>query len=273
MPELPEVETLCSSLKPHILNRRITAVDIFETRLRKEVVEHDFVQWVIDQSITSLDRRAKYLLWQLGNEATVVFHLGMSGRIGVFFNPSSREKHTHVVFHLENCQVHFRDPRRFGLIQVIPPHQFARYAGFEKMGLEPLSADFSTAAIAGRIEKSQKPIKLWIMDAQNVVGVGNIYANEVLFDARIHPMRPAHTLSAAEREQLVTSIKRILESAVKRGGTTLNDFRDAEGEPGFFQMDLQVYQKTGQPCGVCGTEIQKNFLSGRSTFYCPNCQV
>lgn len=111
------------------------------------------------------------------------------------------------------------------------------------------------------------------MDAQNVVGVGNIYANEVLFDARIHPMRPAFTLSETETSQLVMSIRHVLETAVNRGGTTLNDFRDAEGEPGFFQMDLQVYQKTGQLCGVCGAEIQKSLLSGRSTFYCPNCQV
>ncbi|RPI01376.1 MAG: bifunctional DNA-formamidopyrimidine glycosylase/DNA-(apurinic or apyrimidinic site) lyase [Calditrichaeota bacterium] len=273
MPELPEVETLCQSLKPHVLNRRILAVQVFETRLRKAVAEADLQQWVTHQTIKSLERRAKYLLWRLSNEATVVFHLGMSGRLGVFFDSSSREKHTHVVFQLENCQVHFRDPRKFGLIDVIPPHQLARYAGFEKLGIEPLSPDFSAAAITKSVGKSKKPIKLWIMDAQNVVGVGNIYANEVLFDARIHPLRPAFTLSETETSQLVMSIKHVLKTAVNRGGTTLNDFRDAEGEPGFFQMDLQVYQKTGQLCGVCGAEIQKSLLSGRSTFYCPNCQV
>ncbi len=272
MPELPEVETIRLNLEPRIVDRSISGVDIYDVRLRWPVRPDDFRAWVHGRSITGLSRRAKYLIWHLNNGAAVVIHLGMSGRLGLFPTKTPLEKHTHVVFRFDDLQVRFRDPRRFGLVEVVAPGELDNYVRFAHLGVEPLSDDFNEDYVARTAQRSKKAIKLWILDAQNVVGVGNIYANEALFKAGIHPTRPANALKNNERRRLVKGIKSILNTALEKGGTTLNDFRNAHGEPGFFQQVLTVYQKEGEPCTACGSEIQKIVLSGRSTFFCPSCQ-
>lgn len=273
MPELPEVETLRKSIEPFLLNKRILAVDILEIRLRWPVVPNDFDRWVKNVKVIKLSRRSKYLLWHLENDAVVVIHLGMSGRLGLFQKSDPLEKHTHLIFNFKDQQIRFRDPRRFGLVEVIPQGGLAHYPRFKNLGVEPLSSDFHQKNVAKWLKNSKKPIKNWIMDAQNIVGVGNIYANEALFDAGIHPTRPARSLKNDEQQRLVQSVKSVLAAAIDKGGTTLNDFRDARSEPGFFQLDLCVYHKEGQPCRACGRKIQRIVMSGRSTFFCPSCQA
>ncbi len=274
MPELPEVETLRRSLEPFILNEKIVSVDVRDTRLRRPVIPDDFLRWVDGRQIVRLARRSKYLIWHLDNEAAVVIHLGMSGRIGLFEHNDPVEKHTHILFNLAHKkQARFRDPRRFGLVEVVQPGALNEYGRFQNLGVEPLSDDFCVTDMAEHVKFSKKPIKNWIMDAQNIVGVGNIYANEALFNAGIHPTRPANSLTNDEQHRLVQSVKSVLTAAIEKGGTTLNDFRDATSEPGFFQLDLCVYHKAGESCLTCGSTIERIVLSGRSTFYCPSCQI
>jgi len=274
MPELPEVETLRKSIESLLLNALIESVNVRDTRLRWPVVPEDFSQFVEGHRIFNLTRRSKYLIWHLDNDAAVVIHLGMSGRIGLFHNTDPIEKHTHIIFNLtDNKQARFRDPRRFGLVEVVKPGELDSYYRFQSLGVEPLSEDFNVKNLAKHVKKSKKPIKNWIMDAQNLVGVGNIYANEALFDAGIHPTRPANSLTNDEQRRLVQSVKSVLTAAIEKGGTTLNDFRDARNEPGFFQLALCVYHKEGESCLTCGSTIERIVMSGRSTFYCPSCQV
>jgi len=273
MPELPEVETIRLNLEPRILKKSIERIDVHDVRLRWPVRPDDLNRWVKGETINSLSRRAKYLIFHLSNNAGAVIHLGMSGRLGLFPHDAPLEKHTHVVFHLEDdLQIRYRDPRRFGLVEVVAPGELKNYPRFLHLGVEPLSHDFNNTYVQTMAQRSKKAVKLWIMDAQNVVGVGNIYANEVLFNAGIHPARPASSLKSSERRKLTSSVKSTLNAALKMGGTTISDFRNANGEPGFFQQVLSVYQREDEPCTACGSKIKKIVLSGRSTFYCPTCQ-
>jgi formamidopyrimidine-DNA glycosylase len=273
MPELPEIETIRRSIEPHILNRTIIRVEVLEPRLREPIVADHFEKLAVNQAVTEVKRRSKYLIWILQNQAAVIIHLGMSGRIGMFSDSAPLEKHTHVIFHFaKNRQVRYRDPRRFGLIKVVEPGQIGSFAGFSLLGPEPLSDGFTAESVAERLKRSARPIKLWLMDGQNVVGVGNIYASEVLYQAGIHPERRADSLSTEEQVRLAASVKVVLISAVEQGGTTINDFCDADGEPGYFQFRLEVYQRTGEACSCCGSEIQRIVMGGRSTFFCPMCQ-
>ena len=273
MPELPEVETIRQTLEPVLLNQVIDAVEVKQTHLRWKVNPKDFDRWVIGQRILSLQRRAKYLLWQLQNDSAVVIHLGMSGRLGIFLPQDELEPHTHVIFNLANQkQIRYRDPRRFGFIEVVAPHRLATYKRFQALGPEPLTDAFNADYFAQKIAGRKSAIKNVLMDASVVVGLGNIYANEALFMAAIKPQRFAQTLSKDEIERLVAAVKAVLQNAITRGGTTLRDFRDARGEPGFFSLELSVYGREREACPNCGSLIEKMKISGRSSFYCPQCQ-
>jgi len=273
LPELPEVETIRRGLEPALISQKIISTRFFVRKLRWDIVASNFDNYVNQKSITSLSRRGKYIIIHLDNEAAVVIHLGMSGRLGLFEQTAIVEKHTHVIFYLENgMELRFRDPRRFGSIEVAPPHLISSYPRFAHLGVEPLSNNFNPQYLKKKTEKSDRGIKLVIMDAKIVVGVGNIYANESLFYSRIDPRRRAKSLSVKEIKALEKSLKTVLNTAIEKGGTTLNDFRNAYGEPGFFQLELAVYGRADLPCPECGTPIQKTVLGGRSTFFCPNCQ-
>ncbi len=272
MPELPEVETIRKGLEPVIYGSRIQSIDVHDTRLRWPVDVDALDSLVQGEMIVAVNRRSKYLIWQLSNDAHVVIHLGMSGRLGAFRPDEPLEKHTHLVFHLDDVEVRYRDPRRFGMVEVVEPGGLQSYVRFAHLGPEPLSDQFNADYIAKALRGKKFLIKTAIMDARLVVGVGNIYANEALFGAGIHPQRPAGSLSGDEAERLVKSIKDVLTDALHRGGTTLNDYRNALGETGFFQQYLYVYQRDGEPCLNCGNPVEKVVLTGRSTFFCPECQ-
>ena len=273
MPELPEVETIKRSLEALIVNRRIVDVEVLETRLRVPVRENDFPRWIIGHRIARISRKAKYLIWELKNSAAVVIHLGMSGRLVYVNEPLPLEKHTHVIFHLDNSrQIRFRDPRRFGLIEVVAPNRLKSYQRIRQLGAEPLTDAFSADHFSPLCQRSQRSIKNLLMDAGLVVGIGNIYANEILFKAGVHPLRRGSELTEGQARRIVHAAKKVLTRAIEKGGTTLNDFRDGRGEPGFFQIELAVYERDGQECKKCGTLIEKAVSSGRSTYYCPACQ-
>ena len=276
MPELPEVETIKNSLIPICVNSRIEQVLVYEPRLRERIDENSFQKWLPGSTITQITRRSKYLLFQLNNEAVLVAHLGMSGRLGVFSSEQVREKHTHVVIRLHRDgieqEMRYRDPRRFGLLQIVEPGKLSVYPRFIKLGVEPLKKEFNKEYLFDKTQNSRRPIKNLLMDAEIVVGVGNIYANEVLYICEINPLIAAGELSLVQIEAVVQTIKKVLRQAIEAGGTTLNDYRNGKGEPGFFQLQLLAYGRDGETCSRCGSTIVRAKSAGRSTFFCPACQ-
>jgi formamidopyrimidine-DNA glycosylase len=273
MPELPEVETIRKSLGPQIQNAKILKIFIGDKKLRWQVDRDSFEKYVNGQTILNVSRRAKYLVWELDNKSHVVFHLGMSGRLGVFDVNSPIEKHTHVSFTLNNHkQIRFRDPRRFGFAEVLNPSQ-SLAKRFRLLGPEPLSVEFDNQYLYEKTRTSARAIKIFLMDSKIVVGIGNIYANEALFNAGIKPTKTSFELNQIEIKRLVESIKYILKIAIDAGGTTLKDYRNANGEPGFFQQKLAVYDRAGKACIQCGKIIEKIVIGQRSTFFCPTCQI
>ncbi|NLP12420.1 bifunctional DNA-formamidopyrimidine glycosylase/DNA-(apurinic or apyrimidinic site) lyase [bacterium] len=271
MPELPEVETIRRSLQPLLVGRAVKTILVRETRLRRPVNVRQLRKWIQGHTITALNRRGKYLLWQMDNGSRLLIHLGMSGRLGYCAGPEELEPHTHLCLGLDNgAQVRYRDPRRFGCVQAVAPNE--RCGLLQGLGPEPLSADFTADYLYDALHGSRRPVKAALMDSRMVVGVGNIYANEALFHCGIAPQRPAGTLSHEQWERVIESVIRVLQRAIRKGGTTLNDFRNGLGEPGFFQTDLSVYDQEDQPCQRCGRPICRVVLQGRSTYYCPACQ-
>ncbi|MEZ5448196.1 MAG: bifunctional DNA-formamidopyrimidine glycosylase/DNA-(apurinic or apyrimidinic site) lyase [Thiolinea sp.] len=268
MPELPEVETTRRGIEPHILGQRLQQVIVRQPRLRWPVPEqiHELQGAPIDQ----VRRRGKYLLLETG-QGTGLIHLGMSGSLRISTPQSPVEKHDHVDFVFENERVlRLRDPRRFGAVL---------WAGcgdlhplLQKLGPEPLEDGLSGAYLYQRSRGKQLAIKAFIMDAQVVVGVGNIYANEALFAAGIDPRRAAGRVSLPEYERLSVTIKQILAAAIQQGGTTLRDFVREDGQSGYFQIQLQVYGRSGETCLQCGTLLKHIRQGQRSTWYCPHCQ-
>lgn len=270
MPELPEVETIRGGIAPHLLGQRIVGIVVRQSRLRW-LVTNELITAGVGQTIQRLDRRGKYLL--LGTDTgTIILHLGMSGRLRIFPADTPPTKHDHVDFILTGGQcLRFNDSRRFGAVlwTVEPPEQ---HFLLRTLGPEPFDEAFSGRYLYQRVQGRIPAIKPFIMDHRVVVGVGNIYANESLFTANIHPLRCAGQLSLAECERLADAIREVLREAIRQGGTTLRDFVNGAGEPGYFQQSLQVYARQARACPVCGAPIQQCRIGQRATYFCPNCQ-
>ncbi len=273
MPELPEVETICTGLRPVIVNQRISRIGVTQEQLRWPVPVSRLKSLAEGQKITAVQRRAKYIIWTMQNGAYIIIHLGMSGRLVCFTPDMPVENHTHIIFQLQDsCQIRYRDPRRFGFIDAISTHEFDDYFRFRLLGVEPLSTEFNPEYLHGNSTRSKRAIKNVLMDARVVAGIGNIYANEALFRAGILPNRPGESISKKECKSIVNGTKIVLEKAIARGGTTVNDFQNSQGDAGFFQLDLAVYGRSGEPCKSCGCTIERIVMTGRSSFYCPGCQ-
>ena len=269
MPELPEVETTRRGVEPFSARQRIAELRVREPRLRWPVPP-DLPDLLRGLEVQSVERRAKYLLFRTC-EGTLLVHLGMSGSLRVMDAAEPPLKHDHIdlVFESGRC-LRFNDPRRFGCFLWVAPGE--RHPLLSKLGPEPLSDDFNGAYLY-RLSRARKaPVKHFIMDGHVVVGVGNIYANEALFLSKILPHRAAGRISLARYEQLALTIKQVLTSAIKQGGTTLRDFVGGDGKPGYFAQQLFVYGRAGAPCKVCGTPLRERRLSQRSTVYCVACQ-
>lgn len=269
MPELPEVETTLRGIEPHIIQQAVTAVDIRHPRLRWPIPK-DLLN-LTGQSLINLSRRNKYLLFTFPT-GTMILHLGMSGRLRVLSEPSTPQIHDHVDIHFANHHfLRFTDPRRFGALlwTVDDPLTHPLLAN---IGPEPLTSAFNAAYLMKRAKGRSIAVKSFIMDGKVVAGVGNIYATEALFAAGIHPERPAGQVSLTEFETLVPIVKRILRAAIKQGGTTLKDFTQSDGSPGYFSIQLNVYGKAGKPCPNCKTALISIRLGQRGTVFCRKCQ-
>lgn len=270
MPELPEVETTCRGISPHILAMKITDVVVRNRRLRWPV-PLALDKKLIGQIIRKIDRRAKYILLYT-DTGCLILHLGMSGSLRITNTNTPAEKHDHVDIVFSNDKVlRLRDPRRFGSIHWTKADPY-KHRLLKKLGPEPLSNTFNGQYLHECASGRTLAIKNFIMDSRIVVGVGNIYANESLFISGILPRTKTGKVSLARCEKLATAIKHILQQAIGKGGTTLRDFSSAEGKPGYFQQELQVYARSGQPCFQCSLPIKQIRLGQRSTFYCNNCQ-
>lgn len=269
MPELPEVETTRLGLLPAIAGRRVIRLRVHEPRLRWPVPAE--LAALEGQQVESISRRGKYLLFHTA-AGTALVHLGMSGSLRLVDPGTPRRPHDHLELALDSGLVlRFHDPRRFGcfLWLTTPPAEHPLLSG---LGPEPLEPDFDGGYLFARARGRQVPVKSFLMDSHVVVGVGNIYANEALFRARIHPLRAAGRISAPRFDGLAEAVREILAYAIRRGGTTLRDFVNGHGEPGYFQLELDAYGRGGEPCRACGASLREVRLGGRSTVYCPRCQ-
>ena len=270
MPELPEVETTRRGIEPHVVGRRISRLLVHERRLRW-VVDAKLGATVAGSAILRAGRRAKYLLLET-DAGTLILHLGMSGSLRVLPASTPRIAHDHVDIELDSGQtLRFNDPRRFGslLFTAADPdtHPLLR-----QLAPEPLEAGFDGEYLWKVTRRRAVAIKQLIMNSRLVVGVGNIYASEALFRARVRPRRQARSLKREECNRLARAIKATLVMAVKVGGTTLRDYVGADGNPGYFRQKLYVYERTGKPCRVCGNPVRQFTQGQRSTYWCPHCQ-
>jgi len=274
LPELPEVETVRKGLLQAVLNKKIKNVTIRNPKLRYLIPVDKLKQSVIGSSVIEIKRRAKYLLLNLDNNSTLIVHLGMSGKLLLIAQNEQLDKHDHVIFSLSADELRYRDPRRFGMMDIIKNSDIQNYKHFKHLGVEPLSDEFNFDYGLSKVGESQRPIKNTIVDASFIVGIGNIYANEALFKAKIHPSRPTNRLKKTEWNNLISSIKQVLQDAIKQGGTTLADegFQNLLNMGGGFQINLQVYGRAGKSCNVCGETIDRIVQQGRSSFVCVNCQ-
>jgi len=269
VPELPEVETTKRGLEPLILNRRILSAHIYKKKLRWDIPSH-LIETLKQKTIHNISRRAKYLLIEL-SDGQLVIHLGMSGSMSVAPSSEPLKKHHHFELKLDNfTSIRFHDPRRFG--SILWQDNDNQLKLLSDLGPEPLSYDFNDEVLYFASIGRSKNIKSFIMDSKVVVGVGNIYASESLFLAGISPKRVSGKTSKSRYETLTKSIKKILTDAINNGGTTLNDFSNVDGSPGYFAQILSVYDRDGMPCMRCNGKIKRIIQNQRATYYCPKCQ-
>jgi formamidopyrimidine-DNA glycosylase len=274
MPELPEVETTRRGIAPYLLGHRVRAVTLRRPDLRWPI-PREVADLLPGQRIEAIERRAKYLLLRT-QAGSAVLHLGMSGVLRVLAPDTPVGKHDHVDIALDAHAseaprvLRFTDPRRFGCLLWQPPGEV--HPLLARLGPEPLGDGFSGDTLWHASRGHVAAVKAFLMDSHVVVGVGNIYASEALFAARIDPRRPAGGISRARYARLADAVKSILARAIERGGTTLRDFISPDGAPGYFFQELAVYGHAGEPCRVCATRIRQVTLGQRSTFFCPRCQ-
>ena len=266
MPELPEVETTKTSLTP-LLNQRVQAVLVLNPSLRWAIPND--IEKLIGQQLTQLTRRSKYILAHFEQDQ-MLWHLGMSGSFRLCQQSDDIRKHDHLIIDFEDVQLRYHDPRRFGCILWLDQANQSKL--IDTLGPEPLSEDFNATYLAEKLNKKNVAIKVALMDNHVVVGVGNIYATESLFNIGVHPAQPASTLTKSQIKNLVVEVKRILKQAIDLGGSTLRDYSNAKGENGYFQQTLLAYGRAGEMCVNCETTLENLKLGQRASVFCPQCQ-
>ncbi len=270
MPELPEVETTVCGIRSHIEQARVIRCIVRESRLRWPVPVEDLAS-VVGCVVEGVLRRGKYIILETAN-GSLLLHLGMSGNLRVLTGSDEPvRKHDHIEIMFDNGAIlRFNDPRRFGAL--LYTEKWQTHSLIAHLGPEPLTDNFDLDYLYAKAKTRTSAIKTIIMDSQVVVGVGNIYANEALFRAGIRPSRKGVNISKARYLRLIDAIKRVLEQAIRQGGTTLKDFADTEGKPGYFRQSLLVYGRQGLPCFACGGEIRQTRIQNRATYFCASCQ-
>ena len=270
MPELPEVETTRRGIEPHVVGRTVIALEVHEPRLRWHIPATLAAQ-LVGQRVERAGRRAKYLLLEL-THGTLLWHLGMSGSLRVLPAGSPRDTHDHVDLVLDSGYLlRFNDPRRFGSVHYTTEDP-SSHPLLARLAPEPLDDEFNADYLWRITRRRRVAIKALLMNSRLVVGVGNIYASEALFRARVRPRRAASSLTRVEVQRLARAIRAVLKTAIRAGGTTLRDYVGADGNPGYFRQKLYVYERRGEPCRRCRTPLRAITQGQRSSYYCPTCQ-
>lgn len=273
MPELPEVETVRRSLETLVSGKTIRDVTVNLPRMIRTPDDAERFKWMLrGQTIRRIGRRGKFLLFETG-PYTMVSHLRMEGRYGLYRPEDPIEKHTHVVFHFtDGTELRYKDVRQFGTFDLLPQGDLSRIRGLRNIGPEPLEAGFTPQILKEKLKTRTGKIKALLLDQNLVAGIGNIYADEALFQAGIHPERSGKSLTKAECERLHRAIVDILSGSVELGGSSVKSYVNGSGQPGGFQFQLKVYGKEKMPCPNCGARIEKIRVGGRGTRFCPVCQ-
>lgn len=273
MPELPEVETVKRTLEVLVKGKTISDVEISWGKIIKHPDNTDeFSLLIKDQTIQAIERRGKFLKFIL-DDFVLVSHLRMEGRYGLFDPSEARNKHVHVVFHLQDgLELRYQDVRKFGTMHLFPKGEEEKQLPLSQLGVEPFSDDFTLDYLSERSKRTSRKIKAMLLDQTIVVGLGNIYVDEALYRARIHPERIAKELQKEELVRLHGKIIQTLHEAVVQGGSSIKSYVNGQGEMGMFQQQLNVYGRKNEPCHDCGTDIHKIVVGGRGTHFCPNCQ-
>jgi formamidopyrimidine-DNA glycosylase len=269
MPELPEVETIKNCLLPQVVGRRFTDVTLLWPRLVRQPSLLEFRQRLVGQTIKDVSRRGKYLIFSLLGGERLILHLKMTGVL--LLQPSSTpvEPRTRAVLHLDNgTDLRFRDQRKFGAMWLVGDEM----AVLGKLGVEPLSDDFTPEMLGKLLQRHAMPIKALLFDQNIIAGIGNMYADEALFAARISPLRIARDLSAEETKRLQHAIRQVLTAAIGHGGASVNTYQQPDGQPGTAHFFFKVAHRRGERCYICNTPIGRITIRGRGTYFCPNCQ-
>jgi formamidopyrimidine-DNA glycosylase len=270
MPELPEVETTLKGIEPFIKHQKIRSVTVRHPTLRWPIPTN-LEQSIKNQTVSHLSRRGKYLLLHMA-KGTLILHLGMSGSLRILAEAQPPKKHDHIDIKFSNGHIlRLTDPRRFGAV-LWTEDPLDEHVLLKNLGPEPLTSNFTGKYLKKLAEGRKIAVKSFIMDNKIVVGVGNIYATEALFAAKIHPETPAKIISEQAYGILVREIKKVLKAAIKQGGTTLKDFSDSQGKPGYFYLQLKAYGRAKQPCFICKSPLNEIRLGQRSSVYCSKCQ-
>lgn len=268
MPELPEVETTRRGITPHLDQQTLTQVMVRQAKLRYPVPV-ELISSLVGQTLASIKRRAKYLLLNF-NQHTLIIHLGMSGSLRILDSNTEWRKHDHWQLDFGSVALRYHDPRRFGFL--IASEDVAHYALIAKLGPEPLSHRFTPDYLQAQLAKRKSPIKTCLMNNEIVVGIGNIYACESLFLAGIHPQTPSNQVTVTQISKLHAHIQATLTRAIEQGGSTLRDFVNPDGQPGYFAQTLFVYGRAEDGCNHCQTPIENLRIGQRSSYFCPQCQ-
>jgi formamidopyrimidine-DNA glycosylase len=274
VPELPEVETIRTGLEPHLTARTFEQVAISDPRLTRPHDPREIAAELEGETVAAVERRGKYLVVRFETGRVLLIHLRMTGSL--LHTPrgaAADDPYVRAVVRLDNgSDVAYRDVRRFGTWLLLEPGELEPYLA-ERIGKEPLGPGLTARSLTDRLARRSAPLKAVVLDQRVFAGVGNIYADEALWWARLHPLRPANTLSPDELKALVRGIRRALRLGIARQGATLRDYRNANGEAGEMQAEFRVYGRFGEPCPRCGHPIEKTRAGGRGTWFCPNCQV
>jgi formamidopyrimidine-DNA glycosylase len=274
MPELPEVETVRARLEPRLVGRRFKQVEIFDSRLTRPDDPAGVAAQLEGERVVTLDRRGKYLIVRLESGRVLLIHLRMTGQLllGNGTSPPAEDVHRRAVVRLDDgTDVIYRDVRRFGTWQLVEEEDLEPFLA-QRVGREPLLPSFTSKRLAEALEGRRAPLKSALLDQRRLAGVGNIYADEALWRARLHPLRPAGGLNASEVVALHRGIRAALRAGIARQGATLSNYRTPDGSAGRMQEEFRVYGREGEPCERCGALIEKIRTAGRGTWYCPSCQ-
>src|SRR3954454_17525985 len=270
MPELPEVETIRRHLAPHVEGRRLERLEVLDPRWTRPLAPAELTAAVEGRTVERLGRRGKYLMWELAGDAYLLQPLRRTGPLRL--NPPGPSRHMRARFTFTGHQLVYDDPRRFGTAELAVGDDALEAFFTARLGVEPLGEQFTGAHLHALVRTSRAPIKAFLLDQKRVAGVGNIYADEALFRARLHPLRPANRLSSAQAAALRDAVVASLEAGIAAKGATIDDFRDPDGARGAFQDQFLVHRREGEPCPVCGGPVRKMRAAGRGTYVCERCQ-